>query len=192
MVREINRSLLSKRIILLLVVVVLIVVILRPNQTTEIQHRPRLAEGIKNIHHLDGAEHVGRVLPLPKGRGQQGVVAVAVRQEDVFGPERVDAQAGVQEEVELGDDEGGVPRCAGAARQDEVLEGPREGPCEDLGPGGLREGGCECDHFLFLFLSFSFFLIGKEMMIVDSDRKSNRDRVQKLVNIEVEKKNLIV
>lgn len=71
------------------------------------------------------------------------MVVVSVRDEDVFGPRFVDDQAGVEQEVELRDHKGGVPGRARFAGQDVVREGFGEGPFEDVGAGGLGEGGGE-------------------------------------------------
>jgi len=60
------------------------------------------------------------------------MIVVAVSEEDMLGSESVDAQASIEEEVELWDDKGGVPGGAGSARQDVLMVGPREAPLEDL------------------------------------------------------------
>lgn len=86
---------------------------------------------------------VGRIFPLDVDGRQQGVVVVAVRDEDVFRARVVHHQAGVEQQVELGNDEGGVPGCARFAGEDVVREGLGEGPFEDVGAGGLGEGGGE-------------------------------------------------
>lgn len=49
---------------------------------------------------------------------------MSMREEDVLRAKLVaDEEASVEEEVELGDDEGGVPGGAGAAEEGEILVG---------------------------------------------------------------------
>lgn len=60
---------------------------------------------------------------------------MAVGEKDVLGSLLVYAEAGVEEEVEGGNDEGGVPSCARPPRQDILLKWLGKVPLEDLGPG---------------------------------------------------------
>lgn len=65
---------------------------------------------------------------------------MSVGDKDVLWPLLVDTEAGVEEEVELGDDEGCVPSRAGSARQNEVVVWPREFPFQHFGACWLWEG----------------------------------------------------
>ena len=60
------------------------------------------------------------------------MVAVAVGEKDVFWPQPVDDQSGVEEQVELRDDERGVPCCSGSAREDILLVSTWKPPFEDF------------------------------------------------------------
>lgn len=61
------------------------------------------------------------------------MVAVSVGEEDVFRPQFIDAKTGIQEEIELGNDEGCMPCCTGFSRQDVVAVGLGKAPLEDIG-----------------------------------------------------------
>lgn len=63
------------------------------------------------------------------------MIAVAVGEEDVFRPQPVDNQSGIEEQVELRDNEGGVPRCSGSACEDILLVFTWESPLEDFRVG---------------------------------------------------------
>lgn len=68
------------------------------------------------------------------------MVAVAVCQEDVLRPQPVDDHAGIEEQVELWDDERGVPCCSRSSGENILLVFTRESPFEDLRMSGLGEG----------------------------------------------------
>jgi hypothetical protein len=114
--------------------------ILMTNQTSQIEHRIGKYKIIQHALHTPGAEYIRRIFPLDKGGRQERVIIVAVGDEDVLGAELVDAQTGVEEQIQLGDDEGGVPGGAGAAGEDVLVVRAREAPFEDVGARGLREG----------------------------------------------------
>lgn len=67
------------------------------------------------------------------------MITMSMRQEDVLWSVLVaDEESGVEEEVEFGDDEGGVPCSAGAAEEGQILERLGEFEGQNWGRGGLR------------------------------------------------------
>lgn len=117
--------------------------VLGANLAAAVQHRLGQHKVVQRGAHLGRAEDVRRVVALDKGRRQQRVVAVAVRQEDVLGALVVDHQAGVQQQVERRDHKRRVPGGAGPAGQHQLAVRLGESPFEDAGPRGLRQGGGE-------------------------------------------------
>ena len=117
-------------------------------ETAEIEHCAGVTKGLKDRCHLGRAEHIGGVVPFAKGGSKKRVIAMAVGKEDMLGPDFVDTQACVEEQVELRDHKRGVPCGARATGQDIVMIRFRKTPLQDLGACGLREriseGDCGC------------------------------------------------
>lgn len=76
---------------------------------------------IENALHGLWAIYIRGILSLHKRECEKSVVRVSVGEKDVFWPLFVHAETCVEEEVELGDDEGCVPCGAGSARENEVV-----------------------------------------------------------------------
>lgn len=97
-----------------------------------VQNRLCTKEVVEGHLHLGGAEYVGRVIALDEGWRQKGMIAVAMGEEDVLRPQPVDNQPGVEQQVELRDDERSVPGCSRSAREDVLLVFTWEPPFEDF------------------------------------------------------------
>lgn len=106
--------------------------VLGANETPQIQHRISQDKVIKRRLHTGGTINVRRVLALDKGGRQQRVVVVAMGEEDVLGPQLVDAEPGVEQQVERRNDKGRVPGGSTSARQDVLMVRLGEAPLEDI------------------------------------------------------------
>lgn len=68
---------------------------------------------------------------------------MAMRQENMLGPQSVDDYACIKEQIELRDDKGGMPCRSRFARENILLVFTRKSPFEDFRMRGLGEGGCK-------------------------------------------------
>ena len=129
---------------LIIAAVVVILVAAAP----EVEHRHRFDVILEHSPHPFRHDHVRQRGSADKDKREERVVCMAVRDEDVSGPRCVDAQARVEHEIELGDQEGCVPRRAGFASENEMRKGLGKRPFQNRGARRLREGRRKGWHYV--------------------------------------------